>query len=150
MLVLIILPGTSLVVSEKITLTVSPLALYEKSWLTPEKPFLHVKMCGFLKDWSYQVSVCIFKNIFEEKKVQIVNMNILCAKYSKPYESIILINSHYTHEVQGLKKLAKGHDCYITLFAACVHGMRTKIWISLKQWFWNSVYQNYLEGLLKM
>lgn len=69
MLVLIILPGTSLVVSEKITLTVSPLALYEKlSWLTPEKPFLHVKMCGFLKDWSYQVSVCIFKNIFEEKK----------------------------------------------------------------------------------
>lgn len=51
MLVLIILPGTSLVVSEKITLTVSPLALYEKSsWLTPEKPFLHVKMCSLLKD----------------------------------------------------------------------------------------------------
>lgn len=62
-------------------------------------------------------------------------MNILCTKYSKPYENIISVNSRYTLEVQRLKKLAKVHDCYIVLFAACVNTMKTKIWLSLKQWF---------------
>lgn len=62
-------------------------------------------------------------------------MNILCAKYSKPYESIISVNSHYTHEAQRLKKTCQQSWLLIALFAACVHGMRTKIWLSLKQCF---------------
>lgn len=44
---------------------------------------------------------------------------------------ILVIHMRY----RELKKLAKGHDYYIALFAACVHGMKTKIWLSLKQWF---------------